>query len=86
MGFAITKEINEKGYNKYVELTTLCQKIIFTAMKTKQSVDLNLIPDSIISGANLLLNAKAVRINDNKNSLLLPLQLMHLLVSSRLYT
>ena len=35
------KETNDEGYNKYVALTTVCQKIIFTAMKTKQTVDSN---------------------------------------------
>ena len=34
------KESSEDGYSQYVDLTTLCQNIIYTAMKTKQTVDL----------------------------------------------
>ena len=33
------KESNNDDYSKYVSMTTLCQQIIFYAMKTKQSVD-----------------------------------------------
>ena len=33
------KNDSEKGYDEYVLLTTQCQKIIFQAMKTKQTVD-----------------------------------------------
>ena len=33
------KEKNNDDYLKYVSMTTLCQQIIFYAMKTKQSVD-----------------------------------------------
>ena len=33
------KYSNDKDYNKYVKLTTSCQKIIFYAMKCKQNVD-----------------------------------------------
>ena len=32
------KEIDDDGYSQYVDLTTSCQKIIYTAMKTKQTV------------------------------------------------
>lgn len=49
------KEIHEKGYDKYIELTTLCQKIIFTAMKTKQSVDLKYI-EKLNRLVNLIIN------------------------------
>ena len=34
------KESSEDGYSQYVDLTTLCQNIIYTAMKTKQTVEL----------------------------------------------
>ena len=34
------KESNNDDYLKYVSMTTLCQQIIFYAMKTKQSVDI----------------------------------------------
>ena len=34
------KKSSEDGYTQYVDLTTLCQNIIYTAMKTKQTVDL----------------------------------------------
>jgi len=34
------KESSEDGYSQYVDLTTLCQNIIYTSMKTKQTVDL----------------------------------------------
>ena len=34
------KELNNDDYSKYVSMTTLCQQIIFYAMKTKQSVDI----------------------------------------------
>lgn len=37
------KNIDEANYNNYVDLTTTCQKIIFTSMKTKQHVDLKFI-------------------------------------------
>jgi nickel superoxide dismutase len=33
------KSSNDKDYDKYVMLTTSCQKIIFYAMKCKQNVD-----------------------------------------------
>jgi len=33
------KDENEKDYNKYVKLSTSCQKIIYYAMKCKQNVD-----------------------------------------------
>ncbi len=35
------KDEGEKGYNKYVSLTTMCQKIIFYAMKSKQNTDVS---------------------------------------------
>ena len=34
------KSSNDKDYDKYVMLTTSCQKIIFYAMKCKQNVDI----------------------------------------------
>ena len=34
------KKSSDDGYSQYVNLTTLCQNIIFIAMKTKQTVDL----------------------------------------------
>jgi nickel superoxide dismutase len=34
------KEVQDNEYQKYVKLTTICQKIIYVAMKTKQTVDL----------------------------------------------
>ena len=34
------KKLNEDGFTQYVNLTTICQNIIFTSMKIKQSVDL----------------------------------------------
>ena len=34
------KSSNDKNYDKYVMLTTSCQKIIFYAMKCKQNVDI----------------------------------------------
>ena len=34
------KKSNDAGYLQYVDLTTTCQNIIYTAMKTKQTVDL----------------------------------------------
>ena len=34
------KKSSENEYLQYVDLTTLCQNIIYTAMKTKQTVDL----------------------------------------------
>ena len=34
------KKPSEDGYSQYVDLTILCQNIIHTAMKTKQTVDL----------------------------------------------
>tara|TARA_B100001939_G_C16622236_1_gene479776 strand:- start:99 stop:584 length:486 start_codon:yes stop_codon:yes gene_type:complete len=35
------KDEKDNGYNKYVNLTTTCQKIIFVSMKTKQNIDLS---------------------------------------------
>ena len=49
------KETIDEEYNKYVALTTVCQKIIFTAMKTKQTVDSNHIK-KLNSLINLLVN------------------------------
>ena len=34
------KKLSEDGYSQYVDLTTSCQNIIYTAMKTKQTVNL----------------------------------------------
>ena len=39
-GLRIPKKSSENRYSQYVDLTTLCQNIIYTAMKTKQTVDL----------------------------------------------
>lgn len=33
------KNPEDDSYNKYVDLTTTCQKIIFTSMKAKQNID-----------------------------------------------
>ena len=33
------------NYNKYVNLTIICQKIIFTSMKTKQTVDIKYVDE-----------------------------------------
>ena len=35
-----SKKSNDDGYSQYVDLTIACQNIIYTAMKTKQTVDL----------------------------------------------
>ena len=48
------KKSSDDGYSQYVNLTTLCQNIIFTAMKTKQTVDslhleeLNVLLDDLV--------------------------------------
>tara|TARA_S200000501_G_scaffold312109_1_gene303023 strand:- start:963 stop:1463 length:501 start_codon:yes stop_codon:yes gene_type:complete len=35
------KQSSEQGYLRYVDLTLLCQNIIYTSMKAKQTVDLS---------------------------------------------
>ena len=39
------KKSSDDGYSQYVDLTTSCQNIIYTAMKTKQTVDLLLLEE-----------------------------------------
>ncbi len=49
------KSKNDDGYEKYVKLTTSCQKIIFYAMKCKQNVDKKYV-ESLSSALNQLVD------------------------------
>ena len=50
------KDVKDKGYTKYVSLTTSCQKIIFYAMKCKQDTEISY-SEILLKEVSLLINS-----------------------------